>query len=156
YFRSNGHGELYLVMVRSFYDQTEPRVYGFDAAVQFPPHFPAAAITSLIPAKDEKFEGNIHDFTDLRRLALEQLITASGTGKTCPTVMPSWDNTARRGSHAVIWANSSPESYYEWLSTAVEQMKNKEPSDERLIFINAWNEWAEGCHLEPDEKYGQA
>ena len=70
--------------------------------------------------------------------------------------MPSWDNTARRGSHAGIWVNSSPESYYEWLSATVEQVQKKEESDERLIFINAWNEWAEGCHLEPDERYRYA
>ena len=156
YFRRKGHGELHLVMVRSFHDQTAPEVYGFDAAVQFPPHFPAATITSLIAGKDEKFKGTIYDYTELRRAALEQLITASSTGKTYAAVMPSWDNTARRGSHAVIWANSSPESYYEWLSATVEQVQKKEESDERLIFINAWNEWAEGCHLEPDEKYGHA
>jgi GT2 family glycosyltransferase len=156
YFRSNGHGELHLVMVRSFHDQTEPRLYGFDAGVQFPPHFPAATITTLIAGNDQKFKGTIYDYTDLRGLALEQLITASSADKTYPTVMPSWDNTARRGSHAVIWANSSPESYYEWLSAAVDHVKNKEQPDERLIFINAWNEWAEGCHLEPDEKYGHA
>jgi GT2 family glycosyltransferase len=156
YFRRKGHGELHLVMVRSFHDQTAPEVYGFDAAVQFPPHFPAATITSLIAGNDEKFKGTIYDYTELRRAALGQLITASSTDKTYCTVMPSWDNTARRGSDAVIWANSSPESYYEWLSAAVERVQKKEESDERLIFINAWNEWAEGCHLEPDEKYGHA
>ena len=156
YFRRKGHGELHLVMVRSFYDQTAPEVYGFDAAVQFPPHFPAATITSLIAGRDEKFKGTIYDYTELRRAALEQLITASSTGKTYAAVMPSWDNTARRASDAVIWANSSPEAYYEWLSATVEQVQKKEESDERLIFINAWNEWAEGCHLEPDEKYGHA
>ena len=156
YFRRKGHGELHLVMVRSFYDQTAPEVYGFDAAVQFPPHFPTATITSLIAGKDEKFKGTIYDYTELRRAALEQLITASSTDKTYAAVMPSWDNTARRGSHAVIWANSSPESYYEWLSATVERVQKKAGSDERLIFINAWNEWAEGCHLEPDEKYGHA
>src|SRR6266513_1771948 len=156
YFRRKGHPELHLVMVRSFHDQTAPEVCGFDAAVQFPPHFPAATITSLIAGKDEKFNGTIYDYTELRGAALDQLVSASSTDKTYAAVMPSWDNTARQRSNAVIWANSSPESYYEWLSATVEQVQKKEESDERLIFINAWNEWAEGCHLEPDEKYGHA
>jgi glycosyltransferase involved in cell wall biosynthesis len=156
YFRRKGHGELHLVMIRSFHDQTAPEVYGFDAAVQFPPHFPTPTITSLIAGKEEKFKGTIYDYTDLRSLALEQLITASSTGKTYAAVVPSWDNTARRGSHAAIFANSSPEAYYEWLSATVEQVQKKEEADERLIFINAWNEWAEGAHLEPDERYRYA
>jgi GT2 family glycosyltransferase len=156
YFRRKGHGELHLVMVRSFHDQTAPEVYGFDAAVQFPPHFPATTITPLIAGKDEKFKGTIYDYTELRRVAFDQLITTSPTDKIYAAVTPSWDNTARRGSDAVIWANSSPESYYEWLSATVGHVQKKEESDERLIFINAWNEWAEGCHLEPDEKYGHA
>jgi hypothetical protein len=82
YFRRKGHGELHLVMVRSFYDQTTPQVYGFDAAIQFPPHFPAARITTLIAGKEEKFKGTVHDYTDLRRAAFEQLITAPSPGKT--------------------------------------------------------------------------
>src|SRR6185312_811006 len=156
YFRRKGHGELHLVMVRSFHDQTAPEIYGFDAAVQFPPHFPVATITNLVAGKEEKFKGTIYDYAELRRAVLHEFISASGTDKTYAAVMPSWDNTARRGSDAVIWANSSPESYYEWLSATVEQAQTKREADERLIFINAWNEWAEGCHLEPDEKYGYA
>jgi len=143
-------------MVRSFHDQTAAEVHGFDAAVQFPPHFPVATITTSIAGKGEKFKGIIYDYTELRRVALHEVISASSTDKTYAAVMPSWDNTARRGSHAVIWANSSPESYYEWFSATVEQVQKKEEADERFIFINAWNEWAEGCHLEPDEKYGYA
>src|SRR5215468_1663069 len=72
-----------------------------------------------------------------------------------PGVMPSWDNTARRRGRATVWVNSCPESYYEWLS-AVVAIASTKPADERLIFINAWNEWAEGCHLEPDERFGYA
>ena len=156
YFRRKGHGELHLVMVRNVHDQTGPQVYGFDATVQLPPHFPTTPITTLNAGKDEKFKGAIYDYIELRRAALEQLITASSTDKTYAAVMPSWDNTSRRRSHGVMWANSSPESYYEWLSSPVEHVQKKEQSDERLIFINAWNEWSEGCHLEPDEKYGHA
>ena len=156
HFRRKGHGELHLVMVRSFQDSTAPEVYGFDAAIQFPPHFPIATITSLIEGKDAKFKGTVYDYAETRRVAIEELITASRTGKTYATVMPSWDNTARRGSHATIWINSSPEAYHAWLLAAVEQVQKKEEADERLIFINAWNEWAEGCHLEPDERYGYA
>lgn len=156
YFRRQGHGELHLTMVRSFYDQTAPKKYGFDAAVQFPPHFATAPITHWVSDKDDQFTGDVHDYIQLRKLALEQLALNPETDKTYAGVMPSWDNTARRGSNAVLWVNSSPEAYYEWVCGAVAQVEQQADPDDRLIFINAWNEWAEGCHLEPDEKYGYA
>lgn len=155
YFRECGHGELHLVMVRSFNDQTPPESYGFDAAIQFPPHCPANAVTSLIPDKSELFTGTVFDYTELRKIALTQLKTRQASAKMYPGVMPSWDNTARRRERATVWVNSCPESYYEWLS-AVVAIASTKPADERLIFINAWNEWAEGCHLEPDERFGFA
>jgi hypothetical protein len=156
YFRDRGHGELHLTMVRSFHDQTAPAVYGFDAAAQFPPHLPAVPITTSIPGKLDAFAGDIYDYSELRKGALEQFGAQSTAGKTYAGVMPSWDNTARRGPRASIWANSSPEAYYEWLSAAVEGVRTAGDPEEQLVFINAWNEWAEGCHLEPDEKYGNA
>ena len=70
-------------------------------------------------------------------------------------VMPSWDNTARVGDRAGIFIDSSPAVYQEWLSRALYCTRKELQGDERLIFINAWNEWGEGCHLEPDQKYGR-
>lgn len=69
----------------------------------------------------------------------------------------SWDNTARRKKQGTLYANSSPALFREWLNNAITSTVKviSEPS-ERLIFVNAWNEWAEGAHLEPDERHGYA
>jgi len=155
YFRKQGHGELHLAMVRSFHDQTPPGSYGFDAAIQFPPHCPVNAVTALIPNKSERFTGMVFNYTQLKEVALKQLKAPHASAKTYPGVMPSWDNTARCRGRATVWLNSCPESYYEWLS-AVVAIASAKPVEERLIFINSWNEWAEGCHLEPDERFGFA
>jgi lipopolysaccharide biosynthesis protein len=71
-------------------------------------------------------------------------------------VMPSWDNTARRQDSGHIFLDSSPEAYAHWLESAAEWTARMHLGDERLLFINAWNEWAEGNHLEPDKKNGRA
>ena len=70
-------------------------------------------------------------------------------------VTPSWDNSARRASGATIMVGSSPELYREWLEGIVRQA-SANPPDRRIVFINAWNEWAEGNHLEPCQRWGRA
>lgn len=62
-----------------------------------------------------------------------------------PGIFPFWDNTARNGGFIV--RNSTPELFREYLT----QLGRRNPE---LVFINAWNEWAEGCYLEPDENSG--
>lgn len=157
YFREHGHGELHLVMVRSFSEQVEADVYGFDAAVQFPPHYHATPVTPLVPGRHEDFAGVIYDYHEVRRKALEEFRAAAGKRPALyPGVMPSWDNTARRGNNASLWVNSSPEAYGEWLAEVASLVRTRAASGERFVFINAWNEWAEGCHLEPDERFGFA
>src|SRR5690606_39092975 len=70
----------------------------------------------------------------------------------------SWDNTARNQDGARILARFSIPLYRKWLSHLCREVlkKSKYVADEKIVFINAWNEWAEGTHLEPDRKFGFA
>ena len=69
-------------------------------------------------------------------------------------VFPSWDNTPRRQNSSAIFINSSPDLYKLFLKATLALTRAEHAGDEQLVFINAWNEWAEGAHLEPDQKYG--
>ena len=71
-------------------------------------------------------------------------------------VMPGWDNTPRVQDRAHYFVNAEPANYARWLQAVVGQTRASRPADERIVFINAWNEWGEGCHLEPDARYGRA
>ena len=75
--------------------------------------------------------------------------------KRFPCVTPSWDNTPRRKREAAILKDSTPERYGKWLKAAIKKV-NPFSEEENLVFINAWNEWGEGNHLEPDQKWGRA
>jgi lipopolysaccharide biosynthesis protein len=67
-----------------------------------------------------------------------------------PCIFPSWDNSARRKSATII-QNDDPKIYGNWLKKSLSNIQAYS-DQEQIIFINAWNEWAEGCHLEPDLK----
>jgi lipopolysaccharide biosynthesis protein len=70
-------------------------------------------------------------------------------------IMMGYDNTARRMEKAIIYHGCNPHEYQKLITSLVDFASRQDP-EERLIFINAWNEWAEGNHLEPDERYGEA
>ena len=72
------------------------------------------------------------------------------------TVIPGWDNTPRRQNQSLIFANSSPNLYKNWLEKAISYAIDNGSGEDNLVFINAWNEWAESAYLEPDQKYGYA
>lgn len=71
-------------------------------------------------------------------------------------ISPSWDNSARRKKNAAILFGSTPQLFGYWAKKMKDYSDKNLPADEKLLFINAWNEWGEGCHLEPDEKWGFA
>lgn len=71
-----------------------------------------------------------------------------------PCVFPSWDNSARKAA-AMIIQNDDPGKYQQWLEAAIAGVRRYDP-EQRIVFINGWNEWAEGCHLEPDRRNGRA
>lgn len=152
-FRKNGVGEVHLCFALTFGFDKHPHDVHFDSAVQFPPNnFPARAIQpSEVGANN--FSGKIVDYEDI---AIKGVNSQFHQDRVFRTVMTSWDNTARRGNSAYIFLNSTPEIYEFWLRGVIEKTNQTFSGDERLVFINAWNEWAEGAHLEPDRKYGRA
>ena len=72
------------------------------------------------------------------------------------TAVPSWDNDARREGQGMVIHGSTPELYETWLRSLADLATAHPVHGERLVFINAWNEWAEGAYLEPDVHYGAA
>ena len=68
-----------------------------------------------------------------------------------PCFFTGWDNTPRRGDKAVVLVGNTPDVVRAGLSRTVESVASK-PYQERIIFLNAWNEWAEGMYLEPDQR----
>ena len=93
--------------------------------------------------------------SNYRALMLGMLAKPEPTFKRFRCVTPMWDNTARRRTGARVYIGSTPELYKAWLAEVARQTINKFPTEERIVFLNAWNEWAEGCHLEPDLKWGR-
>ncbi len=70
-----------------------------------------------------------------------------------PTMMPRRDRTPRSGENALVYANSTPEAFKKAVKTVVEAVKDK-PEQERVIFLDSWNEWGEGSYMEPDLRFG--
>jgi len=152
--RTNGIGEIYLAYTQSF-EKTNPRDYGFDAAIEFPPNNSAPPdITDTVKLYAESFQGKVYDW----RVFVERSENYSTVDyKLFRSVCPSWDNTPRRKKNGTVFYNSEPLLYERWLKNAIDDtVAHQSNPEERLIFINAWNEWAEGAHLEPDAKYGYA
>ena len=126
----------------------------FDGLVQFPPH--GHWKFYLRYNKDaffnKNFCGSLGDYDH----AIEYLSRQHERDiRLIPGVFPSWDNTARKRSDSRIYINSNPLKYQAWLERAIKESKKRSPID-GLVYINAWNEWAEGAHLEPCRWYGHA
>lgn len=152
--RREGVGDIHLCSVWSF-DIRDPRKDGFDSALQFPPLMIAgenlAERRDVVGIPVPGFKGAILDYRDAVRAGLRDF---PGEFPVYRGVMPAWDNTPRRMERGTSWIHASPELYGRWLRGAVARTVAERSQDQRLVFINAWNEWAEGAYLEPDQRYG--
>ncbi|TGT41340.1 glycoside hydrolase family 99-like domain-containing protein [Mesorhizobium sp. M8A.F.Ca.ET.165.01.1.1] len=152
--RENGIGEIFLAYTQSF-ESVSPDRYGFDAAVEFPPNNSAPPnITHTVMPLHENFAATVYDWSVFLRRSENY---PPRKYKLFRSVCPGWDNTARRKRGGTVFINNTPVLYRKWLDNAIRDTLAhvKEPS-ERLVFVNAWNEWAEGAHLEPDTANGYA
>lgn len=152
YCRSVGIGEIFLAMVQ--FDVHDPRAYGFDAALEFPPHKLAAGldtINHMVEIVNPEYRGHVVHYQSIvdRAKALPRPDYPMVRG-----VFPGWDNEARRPGQGYTFAFSTPERYRDWLESAVGYAEANPVAGEKVVMINAWNEWAEGAHLEPDRRFG--
>jgi lipopolysaccharide biosynthesis protein len=157
-----GLGELYLCRVDKERKRPDPIAQGFDAAVEFQPDFfdlgsperrtaLAKAVRRLHLSNQAYREHRIFDYA---AFVDRMLARPDPSYKRFPCVTPGWDNTPRRRSQGVVLRGSSPEIYERWLRSTVSAFRPFGP-DEDLVFVNAWNEWAEGNHLEPCRQWGR-
>jgi lipopolysaccharide biosynthesis protein len=157
----SGIGDLYLCRAESF-SVSDPADCGFDAAYEFPPlgvSVPELHLESLHVRNggrdhlaESRFNGKLFPYDELARIMCDR---NSPQYKRFRGVMVAWDNTPRRSHDGYIWLRSSPDLFQRWLSSVIRQTREQLPGEERIVFVNAWNEWAEGCHLEPDQRNGR-
>lgn len=154
--RRIGIGEIHLAMMESFRFaglNVAPEQFGCDASVEFPAHYAPNQRLPKGAMLNTNYHGRITGYDD----AVLRCATREHPGFTrYRTVMPGWDNTARRQDVSFILEDPTPGSFQAWAETAVAETKRDLQGDNRLIFINAWNEWAEGAYLEPDRRFGHA
>lgn len=142
----------------------DPTLINFDGAVEFQPnwqHLPSLErplwrrlrkrLLASFESKDPHYLNKIRDYS---ALAEEMMNRPDPKYKVFPGITPGWDNSARRKSSANIFHNSTPEIYGRWLQFVIKKSIERFEEGQQLVFINAWNEWAEGNHLEPDIKWG--
>jgi lipopolysaccharide biosynthesis protein len=157
-----GIGELYLCSMQTGpRARVDPATLGFDAAVQFAPFYnlvrrrgrslPARVAHRYLPVEPFVTRHRLYEYAEVVR---DHLAVPTPPYTLYPCVSPGFDNSPRRPEHgATIIRGSTPELYESWLRAVVDRFVAPSP-EENLLFVNAWNEWAEGNHLEPDQRWG--
>jgi O-antigen biosynthesis protein len=147
-----GVGDPLLTCFETFgYFDEPPSTFGCDASAEFLPH----GLERFAPrfVNDENFIAsnlvvNYDDLVDghLRAEPAEWMKFRC--------IYPNWDNSARKKKGwSVVMRGSTPEKFQKWASGTIQ---NARRNNVPVVFVNAWNEWAEGTHLEPDLRYGRA
>jgi len=155
--RRAGIGEIHLCAVRCGAEPLDgmPADFGLDAFVMFPPHESFGADKRRVVADLAKdFRGQIYGYDEAVDADLKRFDNAY-PWPVHRGVMLDWDNTARRNVEARIFTGASPARFRRWLAGIVEQEERHNADPTSLLFINAWNEWAEGTTLEPSQRFGR-
>ncbi|WP_323011165.1 glycoside hydrolase family 99-like domain-containing protein [Paracoccus sp. (in: a-proteobacteria)] len=149
------HGVDPLMFMAQAFDTTDPRPFGLDGAIEFPPHKLATPHPGrLTPdAYSKTYSGRVIDYQDFVETSLGEMQPEYPLIK---TVVPSWDNDARRSGRGTVLEGVSPKKYQAWLEGVIERACDAPIHGKPMVCINAWNEWAEAAYLEPDVHFGGA
>ena len=150
------HREAPLLVMAQSFDAFDPTRFGFDAAVEFPPHKLAANLerrNATVRQFDPRLTAHVYDYDDMVAASLGE---AAAGFPLIRTAVPSWDNDARRQGAGLVLREASPAKYQAWLAALVVRAEMAPALGTPIVCVNAWNEWAEGAYLEPDQHFGAA
>ena len=149
---------LHLIGVSHRNESWDPRSRGLDASMmQALPErdgrIPRRYLTTKLRLA---LQGNPHKLTiwDYEEIMPILLRADAPEWEDYPIVLPNWDNTPRAGMDGLVFANATPELFRKLLRQAIHRVHDR-AAQHQLIFLKAWNEWAEGNHVEPDLKWGR-
>ena len=148
---SNGIGKIRILVVRGCANTPESMfVEGADGEVEFPPAY--TAMPTVLKSSPDGMQ-ILYYASYVNEIISGRGCTESYSHPVYRGAMLGWDCTPRRKAfHA--WYGFSPQWYYRWLRYNIEYTRRHHDPEDRFIFINAWNEWAEGTYLEPDRLFG--
>ena len=155
YCKENGIDDLYIT-ISNTHNLLNPKDFGADAAIEYAIGFPNNYDINKLKLFNNEYTSGawIHNYEDVIEYSLTK---EKNDYKEFRSLSPDWDNEARRsGGKGGTIVNSTPSLYKFWLEKLIKDTRNNLEEDERIIFINAWNEWAEGAYLEPDFHKGYA
>ena len=137
------------------FGQEDPHDFGFDGAMEFPPHKVAANVSArpFEDAYSPEFTGRIISYDDVVAASLREPRLGYPLIK---TAFPGWDNDPRRPNRGYTVENIAPSKFEAWVGALLDRALDNPIFGRPVVAINAWNEWAEGAYLEPDVYYGSA
>lgn len=122
--------------------------------MEFPPLSIGKYATKVhLPYQNSYLQGKVFDISDYIK---QNSYTKTANTRLFKCAFPSWDNTARKAMSNCTIFKFNCALYKIWLKNLITWTQKNHPKNERFVFINAWNEWAEGAHLEPDTHFGYA
>jgi glycosyltransferase involved in cell wall biosynthesis len=144
-----------LIFMAQTFGENDPGSYGIDGAMEFPPH----KLSNKLPGRQtpdaysQEFAGRVIAYDDFVSASLDDHDPDFHLIK---TIVPSWDNDARRPNRGLTLEGLSPRKYEAWLKELISRAIENPIFETPIVAINAWNEWAESAYLEPDVYYGSA
>ena len=140
-----GIGEIYIIFcITSYKFKNFKDLSIFDAAYDFPPR-------NNIVLKFQKKYYALYDTLIYKNI---NFIKIKNEFPIFRGSMLEWDNSPRTGKNGLFFKGYSPEKFYYLNKIIINWTKLNYNKTNWFIFVNAWNEWGEGCYLEPDDKYG--
>lgn len=156
--RKRGIGELYIIDENNSF-QNHYETDSSDAVLYLEPMYTIQYGRSVWEKVIQRIRGQIkalryqnsihyYKYDELWRNILRR--KEKGCKKTYPGAFVSWDNTPRKGKRGVVVEGATPKKFQQYMQR---QMEHAKQTESEYIFLNAWNEWAEGTYLEPDEEH---